>query len=128
MLGKILSLVVREEAVLLRIVHREIRSEIKARFFPIDLHFLLRYRRFEAVGRAFVVRSEYNRVSPFKVQSQFVVSVGYSSELLPYDRLHNLVNRTRLRIQHLWLDAKLFVLYVESEDAILEHSAALEDE
>src|ERR1700704_5978903 len=65
MLWKKFSLVVRKHAVFLRIVDDGISREIDLHFFAVDFYLLLRQRRFEAVGGAFVVGAKDNGVAAF---------------------------------------------------------------
>ena len=50
MLRKIFALVVREEAVFLRIVDDEVRGEVEGTFFAVDLYLVAGKRSFEAIG------------------------------------------------------------------------------
>ena len=91
MLRQVFSLVVRIEAVFLRIVNNKIRREIERRLFAVNFHFLLRQRCFEAVGHAFVVGAEYDRVSAVHLQPELVVMISNLGKLLADDGFDHLI-------------------------------------
>ena len=63
MLRKVLALVVRIEAVFLRVVHDEVTGKVKIPFFVIDLDLLLRKRSFPAVSGTLVVSAKHHGVT-----------------------------------------------------------------
>ena len=91
MLRKILSLVVRKHAVFLWIIDDGISGESELYFFAEDFHLLLRKRRFESVGGAFVVCAKDNGVPAFHFEAQFIVVFANSGKLLTHQWLNGLV-------------------------------------
>lgn len=86
-----MPLVVREEALLLGVVHGEVVGEGEQRLLCVDGDRRLRKRGLEAVGDAFVVRAEDHGVVAGHLEPQFVVPLAQGGRLLAHRRFDDAV-------------------------------------
>src|SRR5581483_1455210 len=123
---KKLPLVVREEALLLRVPGAVIAGEVEADLFTIDLHFTPGQRGLKPVSRAFIEGAEDNCIVAFHLKPQFIVAFPHSRELLVNRRLDLLVEAAFSGGFDLRLRPELLLINVDRERGVLEQGYAVE--
>src|SRR5450755_778941 len=123
MYAGMISLVVGEEAVFLRVIDDRIIGEIEIRLLAIDLYLGLPQRSFPAIGSALIVGTKNHGVPAFQAEPQFVVVVTDLGKFLAHHRLDHLIVGSGLRVDDFWLRAQSLMVYVKGERAILQQDA-----